>query len=108
MWNIVRHTRGYIDYDISYYCFSKFFIKFGKKCFFMFKKKYFTLNAFCNYDSVNIGISVGFSFLSCVQDKQHVMYVFQVQRPPSWIFHFRLHLAVSPVMPLEWLSTKMG
>ena len=35
----------------------------------------------------NKGIAVGISLLSCVQAE---VYAFEVQRPPSWIFHFWL------------------
>ena len=49
-------------------------------------------------------MAVGISLLSCVQAK---VYVFEVLRPPFWIFHW-LHLADSPVVPLEWPSSKLG
>ena len=52
-----------------------------------------------------MGIAVGIPLLSCVQAE---IYVYEVLRPPSWIFHFRLHVAVPPVLPLEWLSSILG
>jgi len=36
-----------------------------------------------------------------------VIYACEAERPPSWIFHFRLHLAGPPIVPLEWPSSKL-
>ena len=53
----------------------------------------------------NMGVAFEISLPFCVHAE---IYVFQVQRPPSWIFHFRLHPAVLPRVQQEWLILKMG
>jgi len=43
--------------------------------------------------------------LNCLQTEINV---FDVLRQPSWIFNFRLHMAGSTVVPLQWPSSKLG
>ena len=38
-------------------------------------------------NSGNVGVAVGISLLSCIKAEIKVL---PVQRPPSWIYHFRL------------------
>jgi len=54
---------------------------------------------------LNTGFSVENVFLARLQ--AYILIV-PLYRPPSWIFHFRLHLTVFPLVPLEWPSSKMG
>ena len=49
----------------------------------------------------NISVAVEISLLSCVHAK---LLVFQVYRPPSWIFHFRF----LPVWSYNILTTSIG
>ena len=57
------------------------------------------------FDSEIVGVAFEISLPSCEQTDKDV---FQVHRPPSWIFHFRLHLAVSLVVLLKWPLRKWG
>ena len=52
-------------------------------------------------------LAVGISLLSCVQAEIILLYTYSKFRGAPSIFHFRLNLAVSLVVPLEWPSVKM-